>query len=127
MLIELVLVFNKNVIGLTGNDTFFYAFLVFPELILLLYNCKGLNKICSNVVFNYLGNISFGIYLWNFPILITIHILLVKGVSINVASYIFIIMLILIHIIVGSISYTLIDKKLCGFLNKFYSKRILEG
>lgn len=92
---------------------------------MLLYDCKAVNAICSHKVVKYLGNISFGIYMWNFPILITLHILvIIEIIHIDITSYKFMVVLVLIHIMVASVSYGLVDKKLCGLLNTVYLKII---
>ncbi len=97
---------NKN-----ENINFVYVFGVFTPLIILLYDINWLNKFCSTKCIKFLGNISFGIYLWNFPILITIHILYKFNiVNIDVYSAKFFIINLIIHIIVASLSYVLIDK-----------------
>ena len=96
-----------------------YTFLVFPELIILLYDIKILNKICKTKSVKFLGNISFGIYLWNFPILSTFFFLIInKIMKLPVLSLEFFILNIIVHIIVSSISYYLVDKTLIPFINK---------
>ena len=106
----------------TGNmyvndNVLSYTFLVFPELIVILYDFKILNKICNTRFFRFLGNISFGIYLWNFPILSTFYFLIInKIINIPVLSIEFFLLNILMHIIVATISYYLVDKKLVSFI-----------
>ncbi len=91
------------------------AFLVFPEVILLLYNLKGLNKICNTKPIQWLGNLSFGIYLWNFPIYICLHILIVGGLlEIDVTSGVFLFIVAALHIALAGLAHYLIDKKLCA-------------
>ena len=94
-----------------------YTFLVFPELIVLLYDIKLLNKICNTKIIQFLGNISFGIYLWNFPILSTLFFLIInKIINISILSIEFVILNIVLHIIISTISYYLVDKKLVSFI-----------
>lgn len=123
LLAELILVFVALTCFWNGKFTIewtnIFAVLVFPEIIILLYDCKWLNKICSTKLFVWLGNISFGIYLWNFPIYIGLHILIRVGIiGPDVTSTKFLLYVAIIHIVVASISYYMIDKKLCGWLNK---------
>ena len=98
----------------TGNHpSFAYTFLVFSPIIILLYDIKWLNRICSNKFIKWLGNISFGIYLWNFPILITLHLLYTFNImNIPIDSMQFFIINFFIHILIASISNLLIDKLL---------------
>ena len=125
--IKIVLLFELSIFFFlltrkTGNlyvedNILSYTFLVFPELIILLYDNKILNKICSTKVVDYLGNISFGIYLWNFPVLSTWFILIInKIVKINVLSKTFFIYNFIIHIVVAIISYHIIDKRLISLI-----------
>ena len=103
------------------DSIFCYDFLFFPELIVLLYDLKRINRICSSKVVAFLGSISFGMYMWNFPILIMFHILYkVNLISFAVTSYTFIMINIIVHLMVGSLSYLLIDVKLGNFLKRKY-------
>lgn len=118
-----VVLFIKT-FGYMSDIHFYYTFLIFPEVLILFYNCRYINKICSGKVITFLGNISFGIYMWNFPIYISWHYLYVKNrIPFSVTSHTFVFINLLTHIIVAAISYCLIDKKLCRLLNQLYSKR----
>lgn len=82
--------------------TTYVALLLFPEIIIVLYDLKLVNNICSNSFFKILGDISFGIYLWNFPILITLHTLIVtNAITPDVNSILFIILLLMAHILIA--------------------------
>jgi len=82
--------------------TTYVALLLFPEVILLMYDVQWINKICQTRFFTTLGDISFDIYLLNFPIMITIHTLIVTGIlHINVATLPFMAVFTLIHIILS--------------------------
>ena len=48
-----------------------YALLFYPPLVILLLCSKAVNKICDNKILRYLGRISYGMYIWNFPLMIT--------------------------------------------------------
>ena len=102
-----------------GNFRNFYTFLVFPGIILLFYNCNWINKLCSTKLIKWMGNISFSVYLWNFPIYLGIHLLVISGhVSLDVTSTLFFILVVAVHLVVASISYYLIDNKLGKMLTK---------
>ena len=123
LLIELILFFylltRRNGSMYVGDTILSYSFLVFPELIVFLYDMKILNKICSSKFVQFLGNISFGIYLWNFPILSTFYFLIInKFLNIPVLSIGFFMINIAAHIIVSTISYFLFDKFLINFIKK---------
>lgn len=88
--------------------TTYVALFLFPEVIVLLYDVRWLNNIFSNKFSDKLGAISFGIYLWNFPILITLHTLIVTGVlNVQVSNILFLSALAIIHIVVAYIYDTL--------------------
>ena len=59
---------------LSGKDEFlanldlFYDFCVYPPFIYLCFICKPLNKLSNTKFVKWLGNISYGIYLWNFTV-----------------------------------------------------------
>lgn len=95
------------------NNLFIYIYLVFIPLFYLLYDVKWINKICDTKFCRYLGNISYSIYIWNFPILITItYILKSNWITINIQSWKFIFANFVIHIVVATLSYYLIEKNI---------------
>lgn len=106
-------------------ETYTYSLFVFVPLIILIYGFKILNKIFSFKIFKFLGDISYGIYIWNFPILITMHILYTFNiVNYNVFTYKFFILLILIHLNVSLLSYFLIEKRYKNLKFNFLFKLI---
>lgn len=114
---------TKNGNMYVQDNSLSYTFLVFPELIIFLYDIKFLNKVCSLKFMRFLGNISFGIYLWNFPILSTLFFLIVnKIINISVLSSEFFILNIIIHIVISTISYFLIDVLLTDFIKNKITK-----
>ena len=107
-----------------GDETFFYSFIFFPALITLLYDTKWLNKICSTKFVKYLGNISYGIYMWNFPILITFHILNVFNiVQMQVLTWEFIGILFVTHMVVATLSYFFLEKGWADLLKEIIEKK----
>ena len=119
-LIMFIFILTRSGRDLYINDNVYcYNFLFFPEIMILCYDVKWLNNICSKKTIEFLGNISFGIYLWNFPILITFHILYINNIiKIPVTTWTFIFINLVVHIIVSTISYLLIDKKMIPWLKK---------
>lgn len=90
--------------------TTFSALLVFPALLFFLYDCKWLNKICAGPLCKWLGAISFDVYIWNFPIYITLHILTVTGIfTILPTSLLFLLFVCLLHIVVAGLSHFLMQ------------------
>ena len=94
-----------------------YSLIFFPLLIILLFDLKYINNLGNTKIFKFLGNISFGIYIWNFPIMI-IFVYLIKAniLNVNILSWKFFVLNIVIHIFVGSISYLLIEKEISTLL-----------
>lgn len=104
-------------------ETYSYSLFVFTPLIIFLYGFKHLNKLLSFKLFKFLGDISYSIYIWNFPILIVMHMLYVfKIYKYNVFSYKFFILLFIIHIIIGILSYIFIEKKFKNIKFNFLDK-----
>ena len=58
---------NTNVF--VSNLYIFFDFIIYPPLLYILYNFEWVNNFCNTRFIKYLGKISYGIYLWNFPIL----------------------------------------------------------
>ena len=123
LLLELIIFFylltRRNGDMYVDDTILSYTFLVFPELIIFLYDMKILNKICSTEFMKFLGNISFGIYLWNFPIYSTFYYLIINRIiQINILSSSFLIFNAIVHIFIATISYFLIDKLLVNYIKK---------
>ncbi len=97
----------------------FYALIVFPCLIVLLYDCRWLNRLCSTKGIKWLGNISFSMYLWNFPICISMHLLIVTGVlPLRVTSWGFFVLFAAVHFLVAGLSWRYLDAGLSRRLGK---------
>ena len=93
--------------------------------ILILICIDDKLKFISSKFTKYLGNISFGIYLWNLPIQLTT--VLVKqqfNLNFNYNSVNFLLSQIIIHILVAVLSYHLFEKKLIPIFEKMVSKFI---
>lgn len=104
-------------------ETYSYSLFVFAPLIIFLYGFKHLNKLLSFNIFKFLGDISYSIYIWNFPILLTLHLLYVFNLfTYNVYNYKLFILLLVIHINVGILSYIFIEEKLKNIKFKFIDK-----
>lgn len=98
------------------NLPFTVAVIAFPSLIIGLYDIRWINWICKTKLVTYLGNISFGIYIWNFPIYAGFYLLYQCGVfSFGPSSKAFILINVVVHFIVAILSYELIEKR---FTNK---------
>lgn len=99
----------------------FYAFLVFPCLIFICYDCQWLNRLCSTRLVRWMGNISFGIYLWDFPIYLGLHILIRSGhLPLDVTSAPFLIFVAVLHLVFATVSWYWIDVKLVQKLSKWF-------
>nr|WP_314081704.1 acyltransferase [uncultured Leptotrichia sp.] len=110
----------ENYSTLISNINIFFDFIIYPPLLYILYNFKWLNNFCNTRFIKYLGRISYGIYLWNFPILGGIY-LLIRLFKLNnevIVKYWFLIWIIMIilHFILSILSYKFIEK------NFYYKK-----
>ena len=111
---------------LIHNLVLYYDFYIFPALIFLLMHCDWLNKICSSKFIKELGNISYGIYLWNFPIYAFVFMCI--KISHTPSDWILLhwkliwVGILAIHILVGILSYHLYEKAVANRLNKYICK-----
>jgi len=112
--------FNKEnlLIGGWTENILTYSLFFFPLLITFLYDIKWINYLGNTKTFSYLSNISFGIYVWNFPIIITLVYLIRVGILKYNNTWQFLLISFIVHIIVSTISYYLIERKLVGYLKK---------
>ena len=110
-----ILVFSRDLypVVVGGDWHMFGSFLLWPPVIVAGYLSPGLGRLCDNAVVHYLGKISFGIYLWNFPILATICLLdRLDIMCFDVTQPYFLVVLIAVHLAVGVISYECIEKRI---------------
>lgn len=84
------------------------SLLVYPLFILCFYDIKWINRICQTSIFRFLGAISYDLYVWNFPIYITLHILITTKIwQPCITSTKFLLFLGLLHLAVAAFSYML--------------------
>ena len=106
-----------------GNLKLYYDFYIFPALLFLLMHCDWVNKICDCKLIRELGNISYGIYLWNFPICAGSFaaIKLTKTAPGWISNHWQIVWLGLFisHIIIGILSYYLFEKPISVKLKSY--------
>ena len=101
------------------NMSLAFTCFVFPELIVLFYSFKHLNRLFSMPLFSFLGKISFGIYVWNFPILCFYYFLTINGkIVVPDSSSTFWGGLLLTHILVAIFSYYCLERPLGKWLKK---------
>ena len=107
-------------------STFTYPLFVFVPFIIFMYGFKNLNKFFSLKIFKFLGNISYGVYVWNFPILLTFYILYCFNViHYNAYSRLIMLLLFIIHVIVATLSYYFIELK-CKNIKFNFIKKLLN-
>lgn len=112
LIIYIIIAYFGKINNFYNPESISYTLFVFVPLIIFLYDFKLLNKFFSFKIFKFLSDISYSIYIWNFPILIALHLLYVfKIINFNIYSYKFFLLLFIIHIIVGTLSYIFIEKK----------------
>jgi len=98
----------------------YFLIYIFPSVILLLYDFKYINKFNEFKIVQFITNSSYLIYLFDFPILLLTHIIFYQNNPKIVLKWYSLLIIIIIHIIIGMISYILIEDKLGYILyNKF--------
>ncbi len=110
---------------IVGDLLFFLTFIIYPLLILFLISIDNKLKFINNKVTKYLGNLSFGIYLWNLPIqLATILLNQIFKFNFNYNSLLFFFIQLVIHILIAVVSYHLFERKLLPFFEKKFIRII---
>ena len=107
----LLTLFFKNEI--TGYIVYYLDFIIYPCLLINIIRFEFLLAKIDYKFTETLSNISYGIYLWNLPIQSLFNLIFkVKKIKIDYSNiYVFLIQIV-IHIVVGIISYKYIEKKL---------------
>ena len=104
---------NTNVF--VSNLYIFFDFIIYPPLLYILYNFEWVNNFCNTRFIKYLGKISYGIYLWNFPILGGTYLLIrfLKLEDEYTVKYWFLIWIIMavLHFILSVLSYNFLEKR----------------
>lgn len=107
-------IFSKA--GIVTNISLILNFIIYPAIIfILLYLEFKMKKIPEKLdeFIKYLGNISFGIYIWNLPIQLATTILMSKISFLpKTDTILFIVIQVVIHIVVAIISYHFVESKL---------------
>ena len=114
----------ENYSTFISNINVFFDFIIYPPLIYMLYNFKQFNNFCNKNFIKYLGKISYGIYLWNFPILgggyFLINFFKLSNETIIKYWFLILVIILLLHFILAILSYELIEKKF--YSSNFYNK-----
>lgn len=106
----------------------FYGVAVFPSLLTALYDRSWLERFCGSKIVKWLGSISYGIYLWNFPICFTIYFLYVANIlRADITSYGFVALVVALHIAIAGLSYKFIEKPSGEWLKKVIEKSIYSA
>ena len=108
---------SEQFIGSFNDTIITYSIIIFPTLLILLYDIKWLDKLGKTKLFQFLGNISFSIYIWNFPIIIVLTYLIKVGILKYTHAWELMVISIIIHLVIGTLSYYLIEKKSLKMLN----------
>ena len=107
--------FISNTNRFISNLYIFFDFIIYPPLLYILYNFKWINNFCNTRIIKYLGKISYGIYLWNFPILggayLSIKFFKLEDEFIVKYWFLIWIIVVILHFILSILSYNFIEKR----------------
>lgn len=96
---------------LVGDLRLFLPFFVYPAFVTLCIKSNLLDRLCSCAFIRYLGNISFGIYLWDIPIYAGLGLLFDWcGWPLDYTSPAIYALTVLLHLIAGIFSYHFVEK-----------------
>lgn len=88
-----------------GNKYIFVDFMIFPELLIVLSGFEFYCRLCRSKAAEYLGRISYDMYLWNMPIFLTLYCLMVfTGWKVEVNGKMFWAIVVGLNLIVATIS-----------------------
>ena len=108
-----------------GNLLLLLTFIIYPLLILSLISIDNKLEFINTKFTKYLGNLSFGIYLWNLPIqLSTVLLNQIFDFGFNYNSVYFFLIQIVIHILIAVLSYHLFERKMLSLFEQKMSKII---
>lgn len=106
-----------------GNASVLFAVFIWPMFIIIVLFNKVINKVLSCRLLRFLGNISFSIYLCNYPIEVLLYMgILNYGWSFSGWSYTLI--YILINIAFAAMIHYVVEKKLMSLILAYISKHI---
>ena len=92
--------YHKQIFLVPQYFTAIASTVIFPLLFIILYGSEF--AFLKNKTIRTLGDLSYPIYLWNFPIFITLHLLITLNLlNINILSYHFLFLVAIIHIFVA--------------------------
>lgn len=102
-----------------GNMDLAVSILFDGALILLFTNVSLIRKIADNKLVDYLGKISFSVYLWNIPIAIWVYLVQeMSGWNIPFAGREFFWMHMVVSVVIAIMTYELYEKKITRWLKK---------
>lgn len=119
-----IVVFNAITFGhkTLGNWTFVYTVFIYPSIIVLALNIGILTRILRIKPLLFLGNLSYSMYLWHFPVQITIKTLDdAFKLNINYSSKWIFVIFVLTTIAVSTVSYYFVEKPLL----KYFREKLL--
>jgi peptidoglycan/LPS O-acetylase OafA/YrhL len=107
-----------------GDWPIVYVVLIYPLIVIISLNISILNKIMSIKPLVYLGEISYSVYLWHFPVQILINSIDDTFLlHINFSSRIVFIGIVIFTLLISAISYEFFEKPAQKYLrNKYLAK-----
>ena len=115
--------FAKIDVDIYGHQEIFFTLVVFPGVILFIHSYKIIRTILSKGIMNYLGKISFSMYLWHFPIEVCFILLsCLLNIGINFSKPKLFLIRIAVTIIASVISYRFVEPLLKRLLIKIHER-----
>ena len=116
LLLIIMFVFTKYY-GLLYKESLEIGLFVVTPLVIFGINCSPLNRICDCKVVKKLGSISYGIFMWNIPVFIwTRFVEKAAGIEFEYGGLFAYLVIVAVNILIGALSYVLIEGKLSGVL-----------
>ena len=105
-----------------GNTGFVFSTVAFPALLVAVLCVGWLRYVLSTRFFRWLGNLSFGIYLWHWPVFTLVAVLYAHGVRLPLQSSKFMVLTFAIVVLVSHFSYYYVEKPLQALIRRRYAK-----
>jgi peptidoglycan/LPS O-acetylase OafA/YrhL len=103
------------------------SWFVFPILLISILEVGSLNRFLSRKFFAWLGDLSYSIYLWHYPIFLLLHLLYSKGILIPLQNKWVMLASVLLVLLVAHVSYHMLEKPMQNYIREKYKAYAIKS